>query len=410
MAAPQSLAVRPRGCFEYTLAPKCRGRGGGRDAPSLHHPTETGDGGSSATGDATERVRVRRAPMRARKAVGAGPRRVCSSSRVRSRSRGDNSECTPVFRRNAFGRFSFRSKGCLIGPVPFPFHPFQAFIGKTRSRQNPPGWSSILGQIPNDGRPRRRAHSSSRVARPPSGPPARTRAHAGARRVDRGVLVPAPRVRGVVGRRVRGIIEAREGERVRGGESERGKRRSHGSGDARERGDSYVWGFPAIDLATGRRVSGRHPLHPAFATANPRLVSFAGATCEAFLSGARTRGRPVGRDLVLWGAAASALMLFKAVAWQSVLEYAWHRLMHTRRWYRTLHKPTTTTRPPRWTTCSPPLEAGYCVCSPAFVGAGAVPVPAFLAYMALGRVRGTGLLRRRPQGPGDGTTRGSRSL
>ena len=71
------------------------------------------------------------------------------------------------------------------------------------------------------------------------------------------------------------------------GRASGGKRRSHGSGDARERGDSYVWGFPAIDLATGRRVSGRHPLHPAFATANLLVSSlFAGATCEAFLRGA----------------------------------------------------------------------------------------------------------------------------
>ena len=90
--------------------------------------------------------------------------------------------------------------------------------------------------------------------------------------------------------------------------------------------------------------------------------------------------------------AASALALFKAVAWQSVLEYAWHRLMHTRRWYRTLHKLHHHYKAPEvWDDLFiHPLEAFgyYCILySPAFVGAGAVPVPAFLAYMALAGAR-----------------------
>lgn len=174
------------------------------------------------------------------------------------------------------------------------------------------------------------------------------------------------------------------------GRASGGKRRSHGSGDARERGDSYVWGFPAIDLATGRRVSGRHPLHPAFATANLLVSSlFAGATCEAFLRGASNLVAVPSDEIWSSGAlAASALALFKAVAWQSVLEYAWHRLMHTRRWYRTLHKLHHHYKAPEvWDDLFiHPLEAFgyYCILySPAFVGAGAVPVPAFLVYMAL---------------------------
>ena len=174
------------------------------------------------------------------------------------------------------------------------------------------------------------------------------------------------------------------------GRASGGKRRSRGSGDARERGDSYVWGFPAIDLATGRRVSGRHPLHPAFATANLLVSSlFAGATCEAFLRGASNLVAVPSDEIWSSGAlAASALALFKAVAWQSVLEYAWHRLMHTRRWYRTLHKLHHHYKAPEvWDDLFiHPLEAFgyYCILySPAFFGAGAVPVPAFLAYMAL---------------------------
>jgi len=86
--------------------------------------------------------------------------------------------------------------------------------------------------------------------------------------------------------------------------------------------------------------------------------------------------------MLIW----TAWALVRCVAWQSVCEYYWHRAMHTPRLYRTLHKFHHHYKSPQpWDDLFiHPLEAaGYyaVLYSPAFC-VGAVPVPAFLVYMA----------------------------
>jgi len=88
-------------------------------------------------------------------------------------------------------------------------------------------------------------------------------------------------------------------------------------------------GLPLLDLLRGHRRSGRHPCHAAFATLNLVVSAlFAGATAEAALRGAST---------LTWEGSVPASLL-AALAWQSVLEYWWHCVMHTRLCYARLHR------------------------------------------------------------------------
>ena len=159
---------------------------------------------------------------------------------------------------------------------------------------------------------------------------------------------------------------------------------SPGSSESR-----YAWGFPAWNLATGRHPRGRHRLHGHFATINLALSAlFAGATCEAHLRGwsalnplVRT---PMGVALAAWATA-------KMIVWQSAIEYAWHRAMHTPALYKRMHKYHHHYKSPRpWDDLfiSPAECFGYlCILySPAYCVGG--PTAAFLAYMALMGVTG----------------------
>jgi sterol desaturase/sphingolipid hydroxylase (fatty acid hydroxylase superfamily) len=87
------------------------------------------------------------------------------------------------------------------------------------------------------------------------------------------------------------------------------------------------------------------------------------------------------------GAGQVLYALVKAVAWQSVTEYYWHRAMHLPPLYRALHKYHHHYKSPRPfdDLFIHPVEAAgyYCILySPAFV-VGRMPVAAFLMYMAV---------------------------
>ena len=224
-----------------------------------------------------------------------------------------------------------------------------------------------------------------------------------------------------------------------GTEASRTPPRRAPAGEHATRGESgvtcvaYAWGLPAIDLL-GRLLSGatvgggdvaaggddtstschgaggrqrakrpplrrherpggrRHPSHALFATVNLVVSAlFAGAVTELSLRGQTQLYTGAlgdagdGSGWVRVGVAAWALV--KAVTWQSVWEYYWHRLMHHPPVYRALHKYHHHYKSPQpWDDLFiHPIEAfGYYVIlySPAFC-VGAVPVASFLAYMAL---------------------------
>ena len=136
----------------------------------------------------------------------------------------------------------------------------------------------------------------------------------------------------------------------------------------------------------GRRV--RHPKHALYATINLVVSAlFAGAVTELSLRGLSQLhggGGGGGGDTTV---AEIAVALGKTIAWQSVWEYYWHRLMHYPPLYRLLHKLHHHYKSPQpWDDLFiHPLEAfGYYVIlySPAFC-VGAVPVQSFLIYVAL---------------------------
>ena len=94
-----------------------------------------------------------------------------------------------------------------------------------------------------------------------------------------------------------------------------------------------TWGFPLYQLVTGRRNANAnlHPYHLAFASINLALSSaFAGAVGECVFRGTS----PLSETLT---PASFCVGLARAVAMQCVLEYYWHRLMHMRWFYKTLH-------------------------------------------------------------------------
>ena len=113
----------------------------------------------------------------------------------------------------------------------------------------------------------------------------------------------------------------------------------------------------------------------------------------AFVAACARRGHSSLRPLDASGRfpAAAALLdvvvgFFKATAWQSVVEYYWHRLMHHRVFYRVLHKIHHHYKSPSvWCDlCIHPVEAfGYYVIlySPAFVIDASVA--SFIAYMSV---------------------------
>jgi len=154
------------------------------------------------------------------------------------------------------------------------------------------------------------------------------------------------------------------------------------------------WGFPLWQLirgATPERDDGRemHPRHRAYASLN-LLVS---SLCAAFVAECAWRGksslRPLdasGRFPVVAALVDVLIGFFKMTAWQSVVEYYWHRLMHHRVFYRALHKIHHHYKSPSvWCDlCIHPVEAfGYYVIlySPAFLIDASVL--SFLAYMCV---------------------------
>ena len=143
------------------------------------------------------------------------------------------------------------------------------------------------------------------------------------------------------------------------------------------------WGFPLYQLVTGRRNASNanlHPYHLAFASINLALSSaFAGAVGECVFRGTST----LRQTSTL---ASFCVGLARAVAMQCVLEYYWHRLMHMRWFYKTLHKYHHHYKSPNvWCDLFiHPLEAFgyYCIL---YAPAVCVPMPttAFLAYMVI---------------------------
>jgi len=161
---------------------------------------------------------------------------------------------------------------------------------------------------------------------------------------------------------------------------------------------SDPWGLPMYQLLFAKRPAldgrgGCFEHHRVFASVNLLTsATFAGIVGEAVHRGApytslygnAAFGWDYGILACVWG-------FVKAVVWQSVAEYAWHRVMHGRyayaRWHKAHHAYTS---PCVWCDlCIHPLEAlGYYVIlySPAFV----IPMPmaSFLAYMGVMGVAG----------------------
>ncbi|CAN0444313.1 unnamed protein product [Pylaiella littoralis] len=133
-----------------------------------------------------------------------------------------------------------------------------------------------------------------------------------------------------------------------------------------------------------RDKNGRHPLHGAFATTNILMASTFAGTVTHFIVAGRTR---VSWDTEVgfsWPRTVAGLVL--SLAWQSVLEYYWHRLMHLRPVYTRMHKYHHFYKSPEPfdDLMIHPLEAfGYYLqlYSPPFLFV--VPVSSFLLYMVV---------------------------
>lgn len=155
------------------------------------------------------------------------------------------------------------------------------------------------------------------------------------------------------------------------------------------------WHLPVLTLLRGERHEKqvatdrggvpRHPLHPLYATINlATSAACAGAVAAAYSLG-WTRLRPDGTAVEAVGA------LVAAVAWQSVLEYYWHLIMHVpavyKRWHK-LHHHNKRPRPFDDLFIHPLESLGYSLIlySPAVVVGG--PLVGFLAYMAIMGVAG----------------------
>ena len=146
---------------------------------------------------------------------------------------------------------------------------------------------------------------------------------------------------------------------------------------------SLLWPEREDDVVAKSRPGGRrHEKHALFATINSATSS----ACAGFVAFSYTNGNtsmvaePDG-----WTHACVSLAL--AVALQSLLEYWWHRLMHFKGVYKTLHKLHHTYQSPVvWDDLFiHPLEAvGYYVIlyCPAFA-IPRLPLVAFFAYMAI---------------------------
>lgn len=161
---------------------------------------------------------------------------------------------------------------------------------------------------------------------------------------------------------------------------------------------SDPWGLPLYQLLCARKPTpdGRDECfehHRLFASVNLLTsATFAGVVGETVNRGAPYTSLYGGSAFDLnCGILACVWAFVKAVAWQSVAEYAWHRAMHSRfayaRWHKAHHAYAS---PCVWCDlCIHPLEAlGYYVIlySPAFV----IPMPkaSFLAYICVMGVAG----------------------
>ncbi|CAM9701256.1 unnamed protein product, partial [Discosporangium mesarthrocarpum] len=167
----------------------------------------------------------------------------------------------------------------------------------------------------------------------------------------------------------------------RAGDPERWKVQPNKTGSLKEP-DRLHWWLPVLGLlGGGRRKAKRAPKHTLFGTVNLFMGScIAGGVCHLIASG-KTR--------VHWettGYAQVAAGLAGSLAWQCVLEYYWHRLMHLPVVYARLHKHHHHYKSPEPfdDMYIHPLEAlGYYLqlYSPPFVFD--MPVESFGAYMVI---------------------------
>ncbi|CAM9763572.1 unnamed protein product [Laminaria digitata] len=144
------------------------------------------------------------------------------------------------------------------------------------------------------------------------------------------------------------------------------------------------WWLPLRSLLRiGREKAGRHPLHGLFATANVLTASVIGGTVAHLVWEGKTKLYRETEGGCVWRFAVGLVL---ALAWQSVLEYYWHRLMHLPAFYARLHKYHHFYKSPEPfdDMMIHPLEAfGYYLqlYSPPFLFS--MPMSSFVAYMVV---------------------------
>ena len=154
----------------------------------------------------------------------------------------------------------------------------------------------------------------------------------------------------------------------------------------RARNNSIVLSFPVLDFFFRNEEEGRHSKHRTFATLNLIISSlFALTVTELTIrgkSGIKEAAIGTGSSVCEIGFGLGCALLL-----QSMLEYPWHRLMHTRFCYKRMHKYHHEYKSPV-VYCDlfiHPLEAigYYCILySPAFILKN-IPKESFLLYMAI---------------------------